>query len=354
MAKISDFLRHSELFSGIEENTIERIADRFTEVTFEKDDILCREDEPGDRMFIITSGEVSVQKDMGWGTRELRRLKAGEVVGEMSLISDEQRSATVQAMTPTTCLQMSNQDFNELLNTEPHFAQQVAIILTKRLSVLGRRTGEEILSAYRALMFSLADLADSRDPETGAHLNRTRNYCALIAELLISHPKYGKKMLPGFIESIHEISPLHDIGKVAIPDRVLLKPGRLTDEEYEMMKKHTIVGAESLEGVMEYTDQEIFRMAHRICRYHHERWDGEGYPDGLTGEDIPMEARIMALADVYDALLSKRVYKSPLGFDIAKMEIEKSAGSQFDPMITEVMMENIEHFEKIHQRFQND
>ena len=354
MIDIKDLIRKSELFSAIDGDIIDRITERFAEIRFDTDEVLCRENDPGDRMFIIAGGEVSVRKNMGWGQRELQVLKAGEVVGEMSLISEERRSATVVATTPTTCLQMNSADFKELLSTEPRFAQQIAIILTKRLSDLGRRTGEDILNAYRALMFSLANLAETRDPDTGAHLNRTRSYCALLSELLSSLPEYGQKMGRGYALSMYQISPLHDIGKVAIPDRILLKPDRLTDDEYETMKKHTVVGARALENVLEYSNQEIFHMGRRICRHHHERWDGTGYPDELSGERIPLEARIMALADVYDALLSRRVYKPALRFDAAKKEIQESAGSQFDPVLSKVMIENIELFERVHQRHQNE
>lgn len=347
-----EFITSSELFSGIGQDTVDRVAERFQEVSFAEGDVICQEGDTGDRMFIITDGEVSVRKETGWGHRELRRLVDGEVVGEMSLISEEKRSATVQALKNTTCLQLSKSDFANLLDSDPHIAQQVAIILTKRLSVLGRNTSQEILNAYRALMFSLADLADSRDPETGAHLNRTRSYCALLAEKAIWHDDYKDAIYPGFIESIYQVSPLHDIGKVAIPDSVLLKPGKLTDKEFSIMKGHSVVGAQSLQGVLEYSNEEIFHMAHRICLHHHEKWDGSGYPQGLAGSDIPLDARIMAFADVYDALLSKRVYKPPMEFDEAAAVIEDMGGSHFDPVLTQIMLDNLEQFEVIHTHYQ--
>jgi response regulator RpfG family c-di-GMP phosphodiesterase len=354
MSDIKSFIRQSQLFSGIGEDALDRVSSRFEEISFSDGETLCKEGALGDRMFIITDGTVSVQKDMGWGHRELRKLEAGEVVGEMSLISDEVRSATVVAEGDLTCLQMSNDVFGELLNSEPHFAQQVAIILTERLSSLGKDTSEEILKSYRALMFSLANLADSRDPETGAHLERTRNYCALLADCAMSAPKYGDVIDPGFVESIYQVSPLHDIGKVAIPDAILLKPDRLNKEEYEAMKAHTVIGAESLKGVIEISDQPIFHMAYKICLFHHERWDGTGYPHGLGGDDIPFEARIMAIADVYDALLSKRVYKPPMTFQATVTEIKNSGGTHFDPKLVDIMIENISQFEEVHKSYKAD
>ena len=351
MANIESIIRNSELFSGIDTDTVNRITLRFLNVVFEKDEFLCREGDTGNCMFILTGGQVSIQKEMGWGQREVMRLSTGEVVGEMCLISNEKRSATVQALERTTCLQMNREDFADLLNTEPHFAQQVAIILTERLADLGRNTSDEILNAYRSLMFSLASLADSRDPETGAHLNRTRRYCALLAERVQSTGIRDETIPEGFSQGIYQVSPLHDIGKVAIPDRILLKPGRLTEDEFAAMKLHSTVGAQSLQVVLEYSNQKIFHMAYDICLHHHEKWDGSGYPYGLKGEDIPLEARIMALADVYDALLSKRVYKPAMTNIEANSEIERSAGTHFDPVLAEIWLKNIHEFEAVHRQF---
>ena len=260
----------------------------------------------------------------------------------------------MQAVGQTTCLELSSDVLQQLLNTEPHFAQQVAIILTERLSNLGKSTSEEILNSYRALMFSLANLADSRDPETGAHLDRTRAYCSLLADCALGNPKFKDRIGPSFVESIYQVSPLHDIGKVAIADAILLKPAKLNDEEFNAMKIHTIVGAESLKGVLEYSDQPIFHMAYNICLSHHERWDGTGYPHGLSGEDIPIEARIMALADVYDALLSKRVYKEPMTFQATLDIVKKSSGTHFDPNLTDILLENVDLFQEVHKKFQAD
>jgi response regulator RpfG family c-di-GMP phosphodiesterase len=354
MSDVIGYIRQSELFKGMGEVALERVAHGFKEVNFKDREILCKEGDDGDRMYIVTDGAVSVQKDMGWGQRELRRLESGEVVGEMSLIAGEKRSATVQAVGPTTCLELSSDVFQQLLNSEPHFAQQVAIILTERLSVLGRETSETILNSYRALMFSLANLADSRDPETGAHLDRTRAYCALLADCAMGVPEFEEQITSSFVESIYQVSPLHDIGKVAIPDAILLKPDRLNDQEYDAMKDHTIVGAESLKGVLELADQPIFHMAYNICLFHHERWDGSGYPHGLSGEDIPLEARIMAIADVYDALLSKRVYKPAMTFQATVDVMKRSAGNHFDPRLADILVDNMDLFQEVHKRFQTD
>lgn len=342
-------LSQSELFSRIGEDSLEKIQQRFKRVTFEADDLLCRENEIGDKMFIIVDGEVTILKNTAWGQRELNRRYSGEVVGEMSLISHGPRSATVKAVTRTECMCLDQTDFDQVMSTDIHIAYRLAEILSQRLTALGEKSSSEIIDAYQALMFGLADLADSRDPETGEHLERTRSYCALLAEILSKTKLYKSKIDSVFIECIFQVSPLHDIGKVAIPDRILLKPGRLSQEEFEVMKLHAAAGAKALTKVLEQCDRQIFHMAHNICLHHHEKWDGTGYPDGLAGEDIPLEARIMAIADVYDALLSKRVYKEPMSYQEAAAIIRDSSNIAFDPVMTEIMLDSIHRFEEIHR-----
>jgi putative two-component system response regulator len=259
----------------------------------------------------------------------------------------------VKALEKTVCLRLGQRGFSELIDQDSLFAQKVAKVLTQRLSALDQKTSDELLGAYKALMFALADLTDSRDPETGAHLERTRNYCVLLSDKLSSHPRYARVIYGDFVDEIFNVSPLHDIGKVAIPDSILLKPERLTLQEYEVMKTHTTAGAAAFEKVLEQCDVEVFRMAHRICLHHHEKWDGTGYPLKLSGESIPIEARIMAIADVYDALLSKRVYKPPFPYDETRAEMKKASGTAFDPVMVDIMLDNIGLFEAIHKKYKD-
>jgi response regulator RpfG family c-di-GMP phosphodiesterase len=354
MASLHEFLDSSELFAGLEPGSIEQISRCLKPIVFDRDRYLCREGEAGDSMYIIVSGAVSVSSDMGWGQRELEKKRAGSVCGEMALISNEVRSATVRAIEKTECLQLDKASFDALLDQDPSLAQQVAKVMTKRFSALLHKTSGELLAAYRALMFAIAGLTESRDPETGAHLERTRNYCVLLAEKLSGQARFKDAITHPFIDGIFQVSPLHDVGKVAVPDAVLLKPARLDPAEFEVMKTHTTAGAAAFDKVLRQSDTEIFRMARRICLHHHERWDGGGYPARLAGEDIPLEARIMAFADVYDALLSKRVYKPAMSMELTREEIRKASGSQFDPFMAEVMLENIGLFEEIHSKFQDE
>ena len=185
-------------------------------------------------------------------------------------------------------------------------------------------------------IFALAKLAESRDPETGAHLERVRSYCRVIARHLQGRPEFRRQVTDEFVGLIYQTSPLHDIGKVAIPDRILLKPGKLTEEEFEIMKTHTLHGAATLEAAMaEYPETPFLEMARDIALAHHEKYDGRGYPRGLAGEAIPLSARIMALADVYDALTSRRVYKEAFSHERTRSMILQESGRHFDPAMIE-------------------
>lgn len=214
--------------------------------------------------------------------------------------------------------------------------------------------GRRILGIESRAMttFALAKLAESRDPETGAHLERVRTYCRVLAVELRKQPRFSKEIGDEFIHHIYETSPLHDIGKVAIPDAILLKPGGLSVDEFEQMKSHTLRGAETLAAAMHrFPNATFLRMAHDIALYHHERYDGSGYPYGLVGDQIPLCARILALADVYDALTSKRVYKEAGTHEFAKQKILEERGKHFDPAIVDAFVDAEQRFIAVHARF---
>jgi putative two-component system response regulator len=204
------------------------------------------------------------------------------------------------------------------------------------------RVAERILSleGRDLLIFSLAKLADSRDPETGGHLERIRQYSRLLAEQLSRSDQYGEVVDGDFVQMIYLTSPLHDIGKVGIPDDILKKPGPLTPDEYDVMKTHTSIGGETLDAVAQrHRTAGFLTMARNIAWSHHERYDGSGYPRGLAGEEIPLSARIVCLADVYDALTSKRVYKEAFSHDAARDIILEGAGTHFDPEIVKAFLQ---------------
>jgi putative two-component system response regulator len=216
------------------------------------------------------------------------------------------------------------------------------------------RSGERVLSLETrdVAIFALARLAESRDPETGAHLERVQQYARRLAQQLAGLPKYQDLITPEFVRLIYLTSPLHDIGKVGIPDAVLLKPGPLTHREVDIMRTHASIGAETLDAALRrFPEASFLRMARDIAASHHEWYDGTGYPAGLKGDAIPLSGRIVALADVYDALLSKRVYKESFTHHIARSIILEERGTHFDPDIVDAFVDVEQEFIDIHQRF---
>jgi len=217
-----------------------------------------------------------------------------------------------------------------------------------QLEELVEKQVKEISDSQVSTIFALSKLSESRDKETGEHLERVQSYCKMLAEKLSREKPYNSIITASFIHNIFNASPLHDIGKVAIPDNVLLKPGKLTTEEFEIMKTHSLIGAETMKAVYDmYRNNAFINMGITIARSHHERWDGAGYPDGLKGEDIPLAARIMALADVYDALRSNRCYKEAIARDLSCKIIEDSSGTQFDPALVKTFLALEDSFDRI-------
>ncbi len=203
-----------------------------------------------------------------------------------------------------------------------------------QLEKLVKEQVKEISDSQMATIVALASLAESRDDDTGKHIGRTQSFCKMIAEKLLEDSRYANEINKSFIKNIFLSAVLHDIGKVAIPDKILLKPGRLTPAEFEIMKTHAAIGAANLETVhLQYPRNAFLSMGILVARSHHEKWDGSGYPDALSGEKIPLCARIMALADVYDALRSKRPYKESFSHEKSCSIIIEGAGKHFDPAI---------------------
>jgi putative two-component system response regulator len=206
----------------------------------------------------------------------------------------------------------------------------------------------QISSIQRAIIFALARLSESRDDDTGTHLDRVREYCKVILQPLTPRPEYAALIDETFSENIYAASPLHDIGKVGIPDHILLKPTRLTPAEFEIIKTHTTIGANTLRAVdREYPGNSFIRTGIEIALCHHEKWDGSGYPNGLAGEKIPLAARIVALVDVYDALTSTRVYKKAMGHAESVAIILEGRGRHFDPNVVDAFEVVAKDFEKI-------
>ncbi len=228
--------------------------------------------------------------------------------------------------------------------TKPFHAEELRVRL---------RVGERILAleSRDVMIFALAKLAESRDEQTGAHLERIRMYSRILAEELSQSDEYRNVVDGEYVQLLYLTSPLHDIGKVGIPDAVLLKPGRLTAEEFEVMKQHTIIGWNTLEAAVQaHPEAKFLAMARDIALTHHEHYDGRGYPHGLRGEDIPLCGRITAVADVYDALTSRRVYKPEFTHERARAIIVEASGTQFDPDVVDAFLRREKDFVEIHAR----
>ena len=278
---------------------------------------------------------------------------------------------------PTSTMILSIRDIIEAGNDQKKLDESL-----KRIRSLDIHTGDEMEKLYQAfcdmaldqveqirsiarfsentakmqdgLIITMADIVENRDSDTGAHIQKTAAYAKIIVEGLKKKGYYAEKITPKFISDVVRSAPLHDIGKINIPDNVLNKPGKLDDREYEIMKTHTTAGKKIMEKAIATVGGETYlKEARNMAAYHHERWDGKGYPTKLHGEAIPLSARIMAVADVFDALTSPRVYKPPFSLEKALGIIREGAGTQFDPRCVEVLFEALPEVKEILKKYQN-
>jgi putative two-component system response regulator len=259
---------------------------------------------------------------------------AGKIQGLVEAVVDAEQLANVL------------QESYEQLEAAHASAQDYSATLSR---LVQQRTAETV-ATRDITVFVLAKLAEYRDPETGEHLERMRSYTQVLAMHLAQEGPYTKQIDEHFLEDLYRSSPLHDIGKVAIPDAILLKPARLAPDEFEIMKRHTVIGAEALEHAAQHSSYGGFlAMGALIARYHHERFDGSGYPEGLAAQEIPLAARIVGLADVFDALTSVRVYKEAIEPKVARVLIEEQRGAHFDPAVVDAFLARYDDFLRIHE-----
>ena len=266
------------------------------------------------------------------------RERSGEYVYFMLLTSREDKASLIDG------LDSGADDFL----TKPFEPEELRVRLRTAERIIG-------LESRDLVIFSLARLAESRDCETGEHLERIREYSQALAQQLSVDSVYSNVIDADFVRSIYTTSPLHDIGKVGIPDSVLLKPGKLTPQEFEIMKEHTEIGRITLEDALQaHPNAHFLREARDIAWCHHEKFDGTGYPRQLKGEEIPLSARIVSVCDVYDALTSKRHYKAAFSHEESRNKIIDGRGAHFDPVIVDAFLA-VEHiFQGIRQQYSND
>ncbi|MDT8990703.1 two-component system response regulator [Curvibacter sp. APW13] len=217
---------------------------------------------------------------------------------------------------------------------------------------VAKRT-REVVAIQDVTILAMASLAETRDSDTGNHIRRTQFYVKALAEHLRTHPRFANVLSDSYIEMLFKSAPLHDIGKVGIPDRILLKPGRFEPAEFEIMKTHTTLGRDAIEHAERQLGMSVdfLSVAKEIALSHQEKWDGSGYPQGLAGDAIPLSARLMAVADVYDALISRRVYKEGMPHEKAVAIVQEGRGSHFDPDITDAFLALQDEFRSIAARF---
>jgi putative two-component system response regulator len=263
----------------------------------------------------------------------------GLQVGAVDYITKPINPAIVQARIKTHLMLKAASDFqrgkSDILETE-----------------VARRTAE-IQDLQDAMVLAMASLAETRDNETGNHLRRTQHFVKCLAERLRTHPRFASVLTDTHIRLLFKSAPLHDIGKVGIPDGILLKPGRLSESEFEVMKTHTMLGRDAITHAEQSLGHEVpfLRFAKEIAMSHQEKWDGSGYPEGLRGEQIPLSARLMAMADVYDALISRRVYKPAMSHQEALEILTRGRGTHFDPDVFDAFLTVQDEFQVIAARY---
>ena len=322
-----------------------------------------------ERAFQVLSGEVLpdlilldvMMPGMG-GIEMCRRLKADPRTGHIpvifltakSEIEDEQAGFDAGAVDYiakpiSPPIVMARVRTHLKLKAAADFLEDKAAFLQSEVE---RRT-REVEVIQDVTIMAMASLAETRDNETGNHIRRTQHYVRLLATALQSHPRFRPVLDDETIDQLFKSAPLHDIGKVGIPDRILLKPGKLTLEEFEVMKTHTTLGRDTIAAAEKLLDapSSFLRIAREIAYSHQEKWDGSGYPQGLAGEAIPVAARLMAVADVYDALISRRVYKPPLPHAVSVDIIREGRGKHFDPDMVDAFLGIAEQFFAVAERY---
>ncbi len=328
-------------------------------------------------------GETVCYVGVDLSMNSVTEYKFGFIIQALMILSGFLVAILVYGMTisryylsvPISCMTRSAKQFVENGGDQDTIDEDV-----KRIRALEIHTGDEVEELYTAickmesniaeqlrdiryftnatakmqngLIITMADMVENRDSDTGAHIQKTAAYVRIILNGLHEKGYYAEKLTPKYMLDVESSAPLHDVGKINIPDAVLNKPGKLNEEEFEIMKTHTTAGKEILEKAITTIEGDNYlKEARNMAAYHHERWDGKGYPEGLHGEVIPLSARVMAVADVFDALTSPRVYKPAFPLAKALEIVQEGAGTQFDPKVVEVFMEHLPEVKRVLRKY---
>jgi response regulator RpfG family c-di-GMP phosphodiesterase len=294
------------------------------------------------------TGKISVIKEFIY----ISLVLGGYVIAIMVQWSKLMRC--ILSMQESSLLAITNGDIKKRIPIVEHDELGSIASLTNQMLDTLESAQDEVMATRDVAIVSLSALAESRDNETGAHILRTQEYIRVLATHLSTFEQHKPLLSTSYIELLYKSAPLHDVGKVGIPDNILLKPGKLTDEEFEIMKRHPEIGAQALSMAEKQLGSNSFlRLAKEISLTHHEKWDGNGYPNQLKGEEIPLSGRLMAVADVYDALISERIYKKAFSHDKAKQIIIEGSGSHFDPMIVDAFVHLEQEFINIANKYRH-
>jgi len=326
-----------EMFRTLPSAAIADLSSRATIRHFEADELVFAEGDAGDSLFVVRNGKLEVVRARYGHRVVLDTLQAGSAFGELGVLNSSPRLASVVSVEASEALEIDHNDVNAMLDAHPSAVRRMLGTVARSLTLAKeqlachnrdlehevRRRTADLQESQLEVVRRLGRAAEARDDVTGHHITRMSEIAHLLA-VAVGMDSEQCALLPN-------AAPMHDVGKLSIPDSVLLKPGPLDAKEWELMKRHTIEGAELLQG----SNSPVVKLAEVIALSHHERWDGSGYPYGLAGEEIPLVGRVCAIADVFDALVSERPYKKAWTPSQALAEIGSQAGRQFDPALVD-------------------
>jgi putative two-component system response regulator len=300
--------------------------------------VVFNEGDAGNSLHVVRRGHLKVVRPTHDDRLVLDRVEPGAAFGELAVLNSAPRTASVIAIEDCETLEISKRDFERVLDEHPEAARRMLAKLARSLTMAKeevarqnsllegtvRERTADLRESQLEVVRRLSQAADSRDHDTGVHITRMSRLCAHLALAAGADQRVADMLL--------NAAPMHDVGKIGIPDHILLKPGKLDSEEWEIMRNHSAIGAELLAG----SRSPVVQMGEVIALTHHERWDGSGYPRGLKGDEIPFVARVTAICDVFDALISERPYKPAWSLERARGEIQTESGKHFDPELVDI------------------